>query len=107
MVRIAPESLRESCRPVGAEPQARMPEIGARLEADPTNIAAALALARAHERGEGVPRDAARAMAFYGRAALPSTLPARPARASGRCSSWRAARTPPSRPPISTVSCPS
>ena len=29
----------------------------------------ALALVRAHERGEGVPRDAARAMAFYGRAA--------------------------------------
>jgi len=30
MVRLMPESLRESCRPVGAEPQARMPEIGAR-----------------------------------------------------------------------------
>jgi hypothetical protein len=41
------------------------------------------------------------------RTALPSTPSARPARASGRCSSWRAARTAPSRPPISTGSCPS
>ena len=39
------------------------------LEADPANAAAALALARAHERGEGVPRDAGKAMTFYQRAA--------------------------------------
>ena len=39
------------------------------IEADPANAIAALALARAYERGEGVTRDRAKAMAFYHKAA--------------------------------------